>query len=172
MDHPIAYGLGCASEDLQRRTAEKIVDATLEKVRPEVISAVETFLANPISPAVFFAFEVAVLGLTREMGRCLVELVINALEPANAEQLPRDLWFECGGYRRGNRKTRNGYVATLFGTVTLWRRGYRGWQTSDGTIFPLEMFLGLNHGATPALVDWLGRKMAEAGPRRRRQCKA
>lgn len=163
MEHPIAYGLAHASEDLQRRTAEKIVDAALEKVRAGLVRAVESFLANPISPAVFFAFEVAVVGLTREMGRCLVELVINALEPVDAEQLPRDLWFECSGYRRANRKTRNGYVATLFGTVTLWRRGYRDWQTSDGTIFPLEMFLGLNHGVTPALVDWLGRKMADAG---------
>ena len=163
MEHLIAYGLAHASEDLQRRTAEKIVDNAWEKVRPGLVNAVETFLANPISPALFFAFEVAVLGLTREIGRCLVELVINALEPANARQLPRDLWFQCSGYRKVDRKTRNAYVATLFGTVTLWRRGYRGWQSSDGTIFPLEMFLGLNQGATPALVDWLGRKMAEAG---------
>jgi len=33
----------------------------------------------------------------------------------------------------------------------------------DGSIFPLEMLLGLNHSATPALVDWIGRHMATAG---------
>lgn len=163
MEHPITYGLAHASEDLRRRTAEEIVDKALQQVRPGLVRAVETFLTNPISPAVFFALEIALLGLTREIGRWLVELVINALEPENGQQLPRDLWFQCGGYQRNNRKTRNAYVATLFGTVTLWRHGYRGWQTSEGTIFPLEMFLGLNQGATPALVDWLGRKMAEAG---------
>jgi hypothetical protein len=168
MEHPIRYGLADATEDLQRRTAEAIVDTALRTVRPRLVGAVQTFLDNPISAAAFFAFEIALWGLTREIGRLLVESVVNALEPANPEQLPRDVWFQSSGYRRNRRKTRNAYVATLFGTVTLWRRGYRGWQTSDGTIFPLEMLLGLNQGASPALVDWLGRKMAEAGASQQR----
>lgn len=163
MEHPIVYGLAEATEDIQRRTAEAMVDTAFQDVRPELISAVQAFLENPISPTTFFAFEIAVLALTREIGRRLVELVLNVLEPENAEELPRDLWFECGGYRRCNQKTRNSYVATLFGTVTLWRRGYRSWEASESSIFPLEMLLGLTEGATPALVDWLGRKMAEAG---------
>jgi hypothetical protein len=163
MEHPIAYGLAHATEEVQRRTAEEIVDTAWETVRPGLISGVQAFLASPISPTTFFAFEIALWGLVRQMGRHLVELTINALDPENPQQLPRDWWFQCSGYRRRNGKTRNAFVATLFGTVTLWRRGYRGWETSDGTIFPLEMFLGLNQGATPALVDWLGRKMAEAG---------
>lgn len=163
MRHAIDYGQAHASEKIQRRTAEEIVDTAFQNVRPQLINAVQTFLASPISPTTFFVFEMAVLGLTREIGRRLVELVINTLEPENAEELPRDLWFECGGYRRRNQKTRNSYVATLFGTITLWRRGYRSWETSEGSIFPLEMLLGLTKGATPALVDWLGRKMAESG---------
>ncbi len=163
MRHAIGYGQAHASEKIQRRTAEEIVDTALQNVRPQLINVVQTFLASPISPTTFFAFEMAVLGLTREIGRRLAELVINTLEPKYAEELPRDLWFECGGYRRRNQKTQNSYVATLFGTITLWRRGYRSWETSEGSIFPLEMLLGLTEGATPALVDWLGRKMAESG---------
>jgi len=163
MDHLIAYGLAGATEELQQRTAENVVDTAWRFVRPQLISAVRAFLDNPVSATAFFAFEIAVLGLTRELGRLLVQSVLHALEPENADHLPRDVWFQCGGYRRSHRKTRNAYVATLFGTVTLWRRGYRGWQTTEGTIFPLEMLLGLNQGVTPALVDWLGRKMAEMG---------
>ena len=163
MDHLIPYGLAHATEDTQQRTAEEVVDTALQRVRPQLVSVVQSFLGSPISATTVFALEIAVWRLTREIGRLLIESVLNALEPENGEMLPRDVWFQCGGYRRNNRKTRNAYVATLFGTVTLWRRGYRGWQTSEGTIFPLEMLLGLNQGVTPALVDWLGRKMAEAG---------
>lgn len=163
MEHLIGFGLADASEDIQQQTAEKIVNTAFEQTRPAIINAVKTFLATPISPTAFFALEMALLSLTRELGRHLIELTINALEPDDPDVLPHDLWFQSGGYRRRNQKTRNAYVATLFGTVTLWRRGYRAWETLDGSIVPLEMLLGLNEGATPALVDWLGRKMAESG---------
>jgi hypothetical protein len=168
MEHHIGYGLADATEDLQRRTAEAIVDTALRTIRPQLVRTVRTFIDNPITATAFFAFELALLGLTREMGRLLVESVVNALEPANPARLPRDVWCDCSVYRRNSRKTRNAFVATLFGTITLWRRGYRGWQTSDGTLFPLEMLLGLNRGVSPALVDWLGRKMAEAGASQQR----
>ncbi len=168
MEHYIGYGLADATEDLQRRTAEAIVDTALRTVRPQLVVAVRTLMDNPISATAFFVFEFALLGLTREIGRLLVESVLNALEPANPDRLPHDVRFESSGYRRNSRKTRNAYVATLFGTITLWRRGYRCWQSLDGTIFPLEMLLGLNQGASPALVDWLGRKMAESGASQKR----
>lgn len=168
MEHPTGFGLAHASEDTRKRTAEKLVDTALMNVRPRLVRAVQLFLASPISPTTFFTLEIALLGLTRDIGRLLVELVINALEPENARELRKDLWFQCGGYRRRNQKTRSSGVATLFGNVTLWRRGYHCWETSEGSIFPLEMLLGLNHGATPALVDWLGRKMAEAGATQQR----
>lgn len=163
MQYLIGYGLADATEDIQRRTAEQIVDTAFQSVRSKLVDAVQTFLANPVSPIMFFAFEIMLVELTREIGRSLVELTINVLEPENPVKLPHDLWFESSGYRRRNQKTRRAHVSTLFGTVVLWRRGYRGWEWRDGTIFPLEMLLGLNEGVTPALGDWLGRKMAETG---------
>ncbi len=105
MDHPIGYGLAGATEDLQQRTAEEVVDRTLQQVRPQLIGAVRTFLSNPVSAISFFTLEIALLGLTREMGRLVVESVLNALAPENAELLPRNVWFECDGYRRNHRKT-------------------------------------------------------------------
>ena len=42
--------------------------------------------------------EATLLVLVRELGRVMLEETINALEPQQAESLPRDLWFECSGY--------------------------------------------------------------------------
>jgi len=109
------------------------------------------------------AFEVVLLGLVRELGRQILERVLNACEPDQPDKLPKDLWFECGGYRRRNQKTARRNVASRFGDIVLHRYGYRSWQAGDGSIFPLEMLLGLNHSATPALVDWIGCHIATAG---------
>jgi hypothetical protein len=64
-----------------------------------------------------------------------------------------------------NEKTRNKTVDTLFGRVTLWRRGYRFWHrgVKEPNIFPLELILGVVHGATPALAGEISRMMAESG---------
>lgn len=163
MDHPIRFGLPDATADEQFQVAERLVDAAWDRMRPSFVELIRGLLAGPLSPAAFFAFETALLVAVRELGRVLLQAAINALEPSQAELLPRDLWFECGGYRRRNAKTRNGGVATRLGTVELWRRGWRSWEGADRTIFPLEMFLGLTDGVSPGLVDWLGRQMADAG---------
>ena len=69
---------------------------------------------------------------------------------ARTQKTPKSLLGICGfsvaAYRRRNQKTRNSYVAMLFGTVTLWRRGYRGWEISEDSIFAMEMLLGLTEG--------------------------
>lgn len=79
--------------------------------------------------------------------------------------MPHDVEYQAGGYRRLNQKTRNTHVATLFGTIELWRYPYRYWHrdAADGCIFPLEIELGLIHSATPALAEAVGRYMAQAG---------
>ena len=163
MDHPIRFGLPKATAGQQLQLVEQLVDSAWEALRPKVVGLVRSFLGEPLTPSAFFAFEMALLAVVRELGRVLLEVTINALEPESAEALPQDLWFECGGYRRRNLKTRKSQVATLLGNIVLWRRGYCSWDGSDRSIFPLEMYLGLNEGVSPGLVDWLGRKMAEAG---------
>jgi len=163
MDHPIRFGLSDTTAQQQELIAEQLVDLVWLSVRSSCIQAVRFFLSQPLSPASFFAFELALLALVRELGRVLLERTVNALEPQPADLLPHDLWFQCGGYQRRNAKTRNASIATRFGTLTLWRRGYRSWDASERAIFPLEMFLGLTAGVSPGLVDWLGRKMAESG---------
>ena len=158
-----AWGLDHATDKQRVQKAERLVDAVLGRVRQPLIDAVVVFFETEIGPLALLAFEFALLGLVREMGRQLLELVLNACEPSQPDKLPKDLFFECGGYRRRNEKTPNRHLASRFGDIVLHRYGYRSWQVGDGSIFPLEMLLGLNHSATPALVDWIGRHIATAG---------
>jgi hypothetical protein len=73
--------------------------------------------------------------------------------------------YEATDYRRLGQATPNRHVASLFGTITLWRHGYRpsDRDSSEATIFPLEQTLGLMEGVTPALVERVGYYLAEAG---------
>ena len=157
------WGLSQATAEQREQEAERFVDAVLDRARQPLIDTVVVFFENQIGPLTLMAFEIALLRLVREMGRQLLEVVLNACEPGQPDELPKDVWFECGGYRRRNQKTANRNLASRFGDIVLHRYGYRGWQASDGSIFPLEMLLGLNHSATPALVDWIGRHIASAG---------
>ncbi len=117
-----------------------------------------------LTPGMFLQWEIQLVILLRDFGRMLVELLLNGRE-GDGGLLPHDVLYEGQGYRRLGKKTRNAHVATLFGTICLWRFGYRFWEPliKESCIFPLELQLGLIEGATPALADYIGRRMAEAG---------
>ena len=128
------------------------------------------------SPEAALEFEGELQRLVRELGRRTTEVVYNSLEP---EETPRYVRHELSTYRRLNAATPNRHVATLFGKITLLRRGYRDVERTspEPTIFPLERQLGLVEGATPALACEAARAMAETGAtqqtvlaRLRKQC--
>jgi len=122
-------------------------------------------LARETAPAATLAFERELNELLREVGRVILELAYNRLEPDQPQELPHYVTHEAGQYRRLNRKTPHREVATLFGKLTLWRHGYRYVErdVAEPTIFPLEVQLGLASGATPALACEAARLMAETG---------
>jgi hypothetical protein len=163
MKHRIGWGFDHATKEQRAQTAERLVQDTLDRMKQPLTVAVVSFFEAPISPTTLMALELAFVGLVREIGRLLLQSVLNACEPDSPDLLPRDLRYQCGGYRRRKQKTANRSIASRFGKIVLHRRGYRSWQSGDESIFPLEMFLGLNNSATPALVDWIGRRVAEAG---------
>lgn len=163
MDNLTAWGLVSATAQERELAAGRIVDQVWLALRPKCVGLLVEFFGGPVSPKGFLQFELALVTLLRELGRLLIGAAVNALEPEQPERLPRELWFECGVYRRRSDKTRNAFVATLFGTIVLWRRGYRCCDHLDRSIFPLERLLGLTEGVTPGLADWLGRQMAAAG---------
>lgn len=146
--------------------AEVIVDHAFNTVRPELIRLVAS-LRNSLTPGGFFQFELSLFILLREFGRILLEELCNCLE-GDVDGLPRDVLYGGEGYRRLGKKTRNQHVSTLFGKICLWRTPYRFWDrdSKQPGIFPLELQLGLVHGVTPALADWIGQCMAGATQRR------
>lgn len=81
-----------------------------------------------MTPEAMLEFEEALQGVMRELGREVLEWTINAGEPEDAEEQPHDIKVGVGGYRRLRDKTANQDVATTFGRITLWRRGYRSWS--------------------------------------------
>ena len=103
------------------------------------------------------------LSLTREFARVVLQAVVQSLEPEDPCMLPRDVIFQSGGYRRRGDRTRKSNIATRFGNIVLWRRGYRSWQRGEETVFPIERMLGLTENVSPALLDLLGRSLASAG---------
>jgi hypothetical protein len=163
VEHLIGWGLDHATDLERTRKVRRLVEAALDSIKQPLIVAIVVFLEKPLRPSTLMALEASLVALVRQLGRQLLQSVLNACEPEEPLKLPQDLWFECGGYRRRNQKTANRHVASRFGDIVLWRRGFRSWQAGDGSIFPLEMLLGLNQSATPALVDWIGRHMAAAG---------
>lgn len=159
----------CIARDAYRATAadgliESQVEETLSWLRPRLVELGCTFRGTPRTPTGFVQFEVALFALLRDFGRLLLEVLLNGLE-GDGTCLPHDVIYEGQGYRRLGKKTRNAHVATLFGTICLWRSPYRFWEPlgKESCIFPLELELGLVEGATPALADYIGRRMAEAG---------
>jgi len=99
-----AWGLDQATDKQRVQEAQRLVDGVLERARQPLIDAVVVFFKKQISPLTLMAFEMALLGIVRETGRQLLELVLNACEPGRPDELPKDVWLECSGYRRRNQK--------------------------------------------------------------------
>lgn len=155
------------------RTVNQI-DADLEEVLQGKVQQIKElvlwFASQPTSPNTLMEFEQKLQNILREIGREVMEFTCNECEPASQDDAPHDVTYEAGGYRRLNTKTPNRYVETTFGRIEVWRRGYRYWHRDQKapTIFPLELVLGLVHGATPFLAGELSRLMGDAGATQRR----
>jgi len=144
------------------------LDDLVSESRSPFAAIVFDFLAAGPSPSSAFDFETRINEAARELGRRVVEHVYNRLE-GEAATLPAKIRVDGEDYRRLNEKTPHRHVATLLGTIALWRHGYRPSHraSAEATVFPLEESLGLVGGATPALAEAAGRYLAEGGATQR-----
>jgi hypothetical protein len=118
---------------------------------------------DALSPLAAVQFEKDLQQATRELARVVTQWTYNHLESADAKVSPPEVHCQGSRFRRLSKKTPQ-QVDTLFGTITLHRRGYRaGPSEGEPLLFPLCRALGLAHGATPALVERAARYQAESG---------
>jgi hypothetical protein len=114
------------------------------------------FRRAELTPQVCHQFETQLLAQLRDLGRIIVDWTFNHIEPRDRRDMPNQMCFQGVWYRRRS-KTANRTVATLFGTITLWRYLYQPLHGVEPSIFPLEIRLGLEVGlATPALTERVG----------------
>jgi hypothetical protein len=127
-----------------------------------VAQLIVAFRAAEPTPSACHLFETRLQATLRELGRILLEWTYNHLEPDDRRLMPDHLRFDGDWYRR-RVKTPNRSVATLFGTITLWRYLYQPIHGVERSIFPLEIRLGLAAGrATPALAERAARAAADS----------
>ena len=162
MDELNNWGHHRATDSQRNKLAETLVNQSLDAIRPQLIACIGELLRAPLGAASLFQFETTLLMLVRELGRLIMQATLQSLERA-APLLPGDIYLDCGGYRRRSKQTANRNIATRFGTITLWRVGYRSWQRGEETVFPLELMLGFVQGTTPAMLDLTGRTVVAAG---------
>jgi hypothetical protein len=116
---------------------------------------IDRFLHHEHTPQKMATFERDLSALLREVGRRIMVWVLNHMEPASPEEAPSRLWLQGIAYRR--RRQHRTSLATLFGTVVVWRRLYEPLAPGLCAIHPLELKLGIEAGlATPALAERIG----------------
>ncbi len=150
MDHAT-----CAALLLATHFATSLFPLTIRLVPvvTEISRLIVRFRRSEPTPKTCHQFETQLLDRLRELGRIIVEWTFNHIEPHDRRDMPKQMCFQGVWYRRRS-KTPKRTVATLFGTITLWRMLYQPLHGVEPSIFPLEIHLGLEAGlCTPALTE-------------------
>jgi hypothetical protein len=127
--------------------------ARLVPVIAEVGCLIVRFRRTESTPQLCYQFETQLYDRLRELGRIIVEWTFNHIEPHDRADMPKQMCFQGVWYRRRS-KTPKRKVASLFGTITVWRMLYQPLHGVEPSIFPLEIHLGLEGGlCTPALTE-------------------
>src|SRR5271166_591435 len=153
MDHATCFRLLSATHFA---TSLLPLTVRLIPVLTEISRLIVRFRRAELTPQVCHQIETQLHAQLRELGRIIVEWTFNHIEPRDRRDMPNQMCFQGVWYRRRS-KTPNRKVATLFGTITLWRYLYQPLHGVEPSIFPLEIRLGLEAGlATPALTERVG----------------
>ena len=125
-----------------------------------VRSVVEAFQEG-VGPLAMLRFEQSLWKRLREVGRLIVEHVVNRIEPESPRELLPEVCFE-GAYYRRKQKTPLRNLNCTFGAIALRRCLYQPSESSGRCLFPLQRQLGILGGvATPALADEVARAAAD-----------
>jgi hypothetical protein len=124
------------------------------------VRLIQQCLHEEPTPQKMATFEGELSALLREVGRRLMAWVLNHLEPETAGEAPSRVQWDGRLYRRRAKQRRA--IATLFGSVDVWRRFYEPLERGVHAIHPLDLRIGLEAGlATPALAERVGQWAVE-----------
>ena len=134
----------CATLLLATHFASSLLPLTgcLIPVVAQIGRLVVQFLRADPTPQACHQFETQLHDQLRELGRIIVEWTFTHIEPHDPRDMPNQMCFQGVWYRRRS-KTPNRSVATLFGTITLWRYPAARGQTSRSGSQPLAQPLGV-----------------------------
>ena len=107
------------------------------------------FRRADVTPQTCHQFETRLHVQVRELGRIIVEWTFNHLEPHDRRDMPNQMCFQGEWYRR-RFKSPNRHLATLFGTITLWRMLYQPLDGVERAIVPLNADF---HGQKPPHIS-------------------
>ena len=117
MDHATCFRLLSATHFA---TSLLPLTVRLIPVLTEIGRLIVGFRRAELTPQVCRQFETQLHAQLRELGRIIVAWTFNHIEPRDRRDMPNQMCFQGVWYRRRS-KTPNRKVATLFGTITLWR---------------------------------------------------
>lgn len=143
------------------------LQSLLHKQVEQTIAHVIEWMSHRITPAGNFRLENDLASISREGNRLLLESIFNQLDPELPADTPARIESDGTEYRRREIRTPNRNVATLFGTITVFRYAYRPCEELGKCIFPLQESLGLVEGCTPALAERAARLGGRAGATQR-----
>ena len=103
-------------------SASNLIKQALGEGESKLLDLLATLLLEPMTPSSFSVFEERLAEMLRELGRAIVEQVVNKVE---TNQARRTILTHGLIYHRLAKRTRNGHVSTLFGDITVQRFGYR-----------------------------------------------
>ena len=104
-------------------------------VLTEIGRLIVGFRRAELTPQVGHQFETQLHAQLRELGPIIVAWTFNHIEPRDRRDMPNQMCFQGVWYRRRS-KTPNRKVATLFGTITLWRISINRSTASNRRSFP------------------------------------
>ena len=117
MDHATCFRLLSATHFA---TSLLPLTVRLIPVLTEIGRLIVGFRRAELTPQVCHQFETQLHAQLRELGRIIVAWTFNHIEPRDRRDMPNQMYFQGVWYRRRS-KTPKCTVATLFGTITLWR---------------------------------------------------
>ena len=108
------------------------------------VRLIDQCLHEEPTPQKMAKFERELSTLLREVGRRIMAWVLHHVEPANTEEAPPRV--QCEGRVSRRRAKHRRAVATLFGTVAVWRRLDEPLERGVHAMHPLELQGGVEAG--------------------------